>query len=124
MLESMTNTQQLLSCQLSVSFDGEQGVDVSGLTNEFISLFWKTLSSNLMYGAKELCIEGKPDFLCDSVDYEIFERLFVHGYILTGYLSIHLNNAALYHVLIGRKPSKDVLKSSIFNRLSRTDQDL
>ena len=82
MLESMTNTQQLFvtredivknavdyhkdktdhSCQLSISFDGEQGVDVSGLTKEFISLFWKTLSSDLMYGAKELCIEGKPDF--------------------------------------------------------------
>ena len=58
MLESMTDTQQLLvknttdyykdktdlSCKLSVSFDGEQGVGVSGLTKEFFSLFWKTLS--------------------------------------------------------------------------------
>ena len=54
-----------------------------------------------MYGAKELCIQAKPDLLCDSVDYEIFERILVHGYILTGYLSIYLNNAALYHLLTG-----------------------
>ena len=99
-------------------------MDVSGLTKEFFSLFWKTLSSKVMYGAKELYIQSKPDLLYDSVDYEIFGRILVHGYILTGYLPIRLNNATLYHVLTGRKPSKDILKSSFLNCLSRADQDL
>ena len=71
-----------------------------------------------------VCIQGKPDLLRDSVDYEIFGRILVHGYILTGYLQIHFNNAALYHVLTGRKPIKDILKCSFLNCLSRADQDL
>lgn len=74
------------TCRLSVSFLGEDGVDINGLTREFITLFWKKFTESQMYGEKEVYVQSAPGSKYGSSEYEAVGRILAHGFILTGFL--------------------------------------
>ena len=110
-----------LNKKLAVSFIGEIGKDLDGLTRELFALFWKKFLTNYIYGTNQKNIKVEPVQTLSKDDRKSVGKILFHGFLLCSYIPITLNNVLLYFLFIGNEPS-DALFNSYF-KLNTVQED-
>ena len=113
----------ILSCRVYVSFEGENGEDLDGLTREFFSIFWQQFISALA-GADRKYFSIDPCNVLSLDEVGAVGRIILHGFILTGYLPTYITPAALFTVFTGRLPSTKYCLDSFISCLDTGDKSL
>ena len=107
--------------KLHVTFVGEEGLDLDGVSREFFSLFWKHFLYRYFRNSLPMM---KPSLFAMDKEFVAAGRILVHGYILLGYLPININPCYLYFILTGNTPAAKHVAVSFLNALPVSDQRL
>lgn len=112
----------IMDCRVYVRFLGEQGDDMDDLTREFYSSFWVRFANDHIQGesSKYFCLT--PQFGLSDEQLLAAGRILIHGFVLTGYLPIHVSYAQLFLILTGRMPSSSLSETSFLATLTDSDQ--
>eukprot|EP00112_Aurelia_sp_Birch-Aquarium-sp1_P008587 Seg1949.11 transcript_id=Seg1949.11/GoldUCD/mRNA.D3Y31 product="hypothetical protein" protein_id=Seg1949.11/GoldUCD/D3Y31 len=113
----------ILSCRIYVSFEGENGEDLDGLTREFFTIFWQQFTPALA-GADRKYFLIDPCNVLSLDEVGAVGRIILHGFILTGYLPTYITPAVLYTVFTGRLPSTKYCLNSFISCLDTGDRSL
>ena len=111
----------LICKKLHVTFVGEEGLDLDGVSREFFSLFWKHFLYQYFRNSLPMM---KPSLFAIDKEFVAAGRILVHGYILLGYLPININPCYLYFILTGNTPATKHVAVSFLNALLVSDQRL
>ena len=120
---SYYDDDSILNCQVVIKFFGEQGDDLEGLTKEFYSSFWNLFSNAYLKGEQQKCFTLSPQL--DLTDKELLSagRILLHGFILTGYLPIHISHEQLFYIFTGTVPSVNTMEKSFLQSLGDGDKE-
>ena len=103
----------ILKYKLKVAFDDEKGQDMNSLTKELFCLFWYEAENVYLKSSVQNFPSLKPDrCLLDMKTPTALGRIFLHGYVLVGFLPLRFSHACLFYVLTGQEPTTDFLIDS------------
>jgi len=78
------------------------GEDAQGITRGFFSDFWEEFCKVYVDGGN---LSIAPDKMLPVEHIKSLGRIFVAGFITTGFIPPSINNALLYRLLCGKMPS-------------------
>ena len=116
--ESLYSDNSILACEkLFVQFEGEDGVDVDGVSRDFFSSYWRRALSECTAGHHQLYLQMLPGLVSrfSKERLEAMSRILLHGFLVCGFLPINLNNASLFFILSGHLPSNTYFKECFLN---------
>lgn len=107
--------RDILDSQLYVCFTGENACDMSGVTREMFSTFYRAVSAKYFEGGMEMVPRVDPD-TCNNELFRALGRVISHCYLITGMFPIFIAKAALLSLYVRPDDITDlVLKSSFMN---------
>lgn len=108
---------------ISISFQGELGVDNGGVQRDMFSAFWEQGYSMMLEGATLLTPMIHPQ--SDLSLFSIIGRILSHGYLVTGIIPIRIALPTLTRILLGPTAtiSPNVLMDSFLDNISSFDRD-
>lgn len=118
---SSDRAEAILHSSLSINFEGESATDLSGLTREMFSIFFRNIQENYFDGNVE-CIPRVDPQTCQSLacsDDTMFTtigKIISHCYLLTGMFPIFIAEAAMQSVMLSDCPVGDEQLVSSFLR--------
>lgn len=123
MLQSYNN-DEILRLRLFVRFEGEDAEDLSGVTKDLFSSFWREVKKMYMKGDRCFNFLISPENILNESELISFGRILLHGYKLTGFLPTFINQAQLYLITTKNNPSEGLLTDSFLSTLSHQDSAL
>ncbi|PIK36784.1 hypothetical protein BSL78_26377, partial [Apostichopus japonicus] len=112
---------------LHVTFQGEIGEDVGGLSREFFTTFWRAVAPMYFQGTYSVVpyTTLRPmSQLSSAQTWHAIGSIFSHGFVLLGYIPPLLSDATVSYLLSGRIPSRRLISDSFLNTLSESDRAL
>lgn len=94
-----TRPKLVNQCPLSVNFDGEEGVDLGGLSRDFFTGFWEEAYVKMFDGAALLTPLLHPNM--DISQFAILGQILSHGYLCCGFIPTRICFPVLAFVLLG-----------------------
>lgn len=105
--------QEITKEVIQFQYRGEYGADFGGISRDVFSSFWKECGLSYLEGSSGSFVP-KHKGVSDE-EYITLGRILHHGFVLTGFLPVSLNQAYMEAMLIGHKDvtNEFVLKSFI-----------
>ena len=110
----------MLHCRLFVSFAGESGEDLDGLTGEFFTVFWQ--ECGILAGMQYKYFAINPTRALSIEEVKAVGRIFIQGFILSNYIPVQITPAVIFYLITGRLPSAKFCLDSFINTLDTQDQ--
>ncbi len=104
-----------------VAFDDENALDTGGVTRDMFSGFWKSVFDKFFDGAGSLVPATHPNV--DMSALPVIGTILSHGYIVSGFLPIHVSFPVLAAILLGPTVALEdsLLCESFINHLNYHD---
>ncbi|XP_057299552.1 uncharacterized protein LOC130630175 isoform X3 [Hydractinia symbiolongicarpus] len=114
----------ILDCKVFIKFLDEEGHDLDGLTKEFFSSFWIKFSEQYLKGENQKYFTVQPEPVLTDAQLKAVGMILVHGFLLTGYLPLMINNSQLFIILSGKEPSSESMATSFLSVIGETNKQL
>ena len=123
-----SDSDRILSTTLSVTFNEEKAVDLSGLTRELFTIFFTNVQEKYFDGNVE-CVPRVDPQTCQSLSspddtmFTTMGKIISHCYILTKTFPIFIARASLQSVLLPNSVNDDLLTASFLRYVDDFEQD-
>lgn len=107
-----------------IAFDDEEAIDTGGVCRDMFSGFWKSAFDKLFDGSGSLVPATHPGV--DMGAFPIIGTILSHGYIVCGFVPVHISFPVLASILLGPtvQISNSILCGSFVDFLSNHDSSI
>ena len=102
-IELYSKSPEIVDNEISVKFQGEEGVDLGGLVRDFFSAFWDKAYQKMFDGSALLTPVSDPTM--DMNNFTVLGRVLSHGFLCSGFLPTRIAYPVLAFVLLGTDTS-------------------
>ena len=115
------NVEKIMANSLCVVFEDEKANDLSGLTREVFSIFYKKIKEEYFDGNVD-CVPRVDPQTCRNTMFTTIGRIISHAFVLTGMFPVFISQAAMQSVLVCH-PDDKLLMSSFLNYIDDFEKD-
>ena len=114
--------RNILQTTLEVTFSGERGEDLNGLTREMFTLFWEAAIERFFVGRREARPRVAPYPSNPSPEmWGTLGAIFSHGFVLENYVPYRFTYSTLHYLMPGNIPDSSTVLTSFLSTLSETN---
>lgn len=125
---SSNKVDSILQTSLSVVFEGERATDLSGLTREVFSIYYRNMQERFFDGNVE-CVPRVDPQTCqllscsDDTMFTTMGKIISHCYVLTGMFPIFISRVSLQSVLLNCPIGDELLTASFLRYVEEFEKD-